>query len=264
MTESQQQEYINQVAAKSAIWFSSQNYRAQRRSIEASFLRPQFMAGIVWGASARRSSVLSANPTNACHHWISSQQWQFSNLPEDSHMTKLIPFDFNSHAVRTLNKSDSAWFVAKDICEALDYSHVPSAMRSLDDDEKGVHIAHTLGGDQKMTVISESGLFHLILKSRKPEAKAFRKWVTSEVLPNIRKTGGYKVIPDITRFLVTYDENGTRRIQDVTHKTLADTDKLETLSRNLRTVQSQINYFKFGDNPDIFETELESLKGPED
>lgn len=73
------------------------------------------------------------------------------------------------------------WFVAKDVCGVLGLSNITEALRGLDEDERGSVIMNTPGGPQEMTVISESGLYSLVLRSRKPEAKAFRKWVTSDV-----------------------------------------------------------------------------------
>lgn len=107
---------------------------------------------------------------------------------------EILPFQFETHAVRVvLDESGAPWFVAGDIADVLGYRKANDMTRSLDDDEKGAHILRTLGGDQTVTIISESGLYHAILKSRKPEAKTFRRWVTHEVLPTIRKTGGYRL-----------------------------------------------------------------------
>jgi hypothetical protein len=83
------------------------------------------------------------------------------------------------------------WFAAKDVCDVLDLGNSREAISRLEDDEKGVITTDTLGGPQKLQFVNESGLYNLIFQSRKPEAKKFRKWVTSEVLPAIRKTGGY-------------------------------------------------------------------------
>lgn len=83
------------------------------------------------------------------------------------------------------------WFVAKDVCAALGIVRVDSALRKLDDDEKGTHTVSTLGGAQVVSIVSESGLYGLIFQSRKPSARAFRKWITREVLPSIRQHGGY-------------------------------------------------------------------------
>lgn len=106
-------------------------------------------------------------------------------------MEDLQTLAYGSKAVRTVNKDGEIWFVAKDICGILEVSDVESALRRLEDDEKGTDTIRTLGGDQTMRTVNESGLYNLIFTSRKPEALAFRKWVTSEVLPAIRKTGFY-------------------------------------------------------------------------
>ena len=82
------------------------------------------------------------------------------------------------------------WFVAADVCRALGLGNSSKAIMPLDDDEKGITISDTLGGKQEMTTINEPGLYSLILRSRKPEAKAFKRWITHEVIPAIRKTGG--------------------------------------------------------------------------
>lgn len=103
----------------------------------------------------------------------------------------LSVFKFDSAEVRTAVIDGQPWFVAADVCEALAVGNVSMAVSRLDDDEKGVSSVDTLGGRQDAAVINESGLYSLILTSRKPEAKRFKKWVTSEVLPAIRKTGTY-------------------------------------------------------------------------
>jgi len=92
---------------------------------------------------------------------------------------------------RAIDRNGEPWFVLSEVCDRLGIAQVASAARNLDSDEKGVLTVHTLGGDQKKTVINESGLYSLILSSRKPGAKRFKKWITSEVLPSIRKTGSY-------------------------------------------------------------------------
>ena len=107
-------------------------------------------------------------------------------------MTAITQFDFGAHSIRVVMRGEAAWFVASDICKALGYANPRDAVAShLDDDEKGVANSDTLGGSQSMTIINESGLYALVLRSRKPEARKFAKWVTSQVLPSIRKTGGY-------------------------------------------------------------------------
>lgn len=106
-------------------------------------------------------------------------------------MNDIQVFDFEDNAVRVIDKDGDPWFVAADVARVLEYRDAEVACRALDDDEKGTLIVCTPGGQQEMLGINESGLYHLVLVSRKPEAKKFRKWVTAEVLPSIRKTGMY-------------------------------------------------------------------------
>ena len=103
----------------------------------------------------------------------------------------VVPFNFQSHEVRTIKISGEPWFVAKDVCEVLELKNPSVALQVLDGDEKGLSKVYTLGGSQQVSVINESGLYTLIVRSNKPQAKVFRKWVTQEVLPTIRKTGQY-------------------------------------------------------------------------
>jgi len=100
---------------------------------------------------------------------------------------------YNKQQIRTVTKDGEPWFVAKDLSDLLEFRDAEHALRGLEDSEKGTLIVGTLGGQQSMTVISESGLYALIFKSRKKEAKYFRLWVTGTVLPEIRKHGTYTV-----------------------------------------------------------------------
>lgn len=93
--------------------------------------------------------------------------------------------------VRTLNIENEPWFVAADVCKALDLGNASMTLSRLDDDEKGVSLIDTLGGLQNMVTVNEPGLYTLVLGSRKPEAKAFKRWITHDVIPSIRKNGGY-------------------------------------------------------------------------
>lgn len=107
-------------------------------------------------------------------------------------------FSFESSSqIRAISIDGNPWFVAADVCSAIGIKHSASAMRALDSDEKGVHSMHTLGGQQDFTIISESGLYTLILRCRDAVTPGtipyrFRKWVTAEVLPAIRQTGVYQ------------------------------------------------------------------------
>jgi prophage antirepressor-like protein len=104
----------------------------------------------------------------------------------------LIIFAFSEGGeVRTVWRDGASWFVAVDVCRILDLDNSRQALSRLDDDEKGVISNDTLGGPQRTAIVSESGLYALVLSSRKPAARKFRKWVTSEVLPALRRDGAY-------------------------------------------------------------------------
>lgn len=93
--------------------------------------------------------------------------------------------------IRVADRNGEAWFVAKDVCKALGLGRQQDSTRYLDADEKGECLVNTTSGDQQMVIVSEPGFYKLVMKSRKPEAKAFQRWVTHEVLPSIRKQGAY-------------------------------------------------------------------------
>lgn len=111
-------------------------------------------------------------------------------------MSAVTPFCFNDHLIRTVAIESDPWFVAKDVCQVLELDDTRKAVIGLDDDEKGRSKVPTPGGEQEMLIISESGLYTLIIRSNKPQAKPFRKWVTAEVLPQIRRTGSYQMAGD--------------------------------------------------------------------
>ena len=97
--------------------------------------------------------------------------------------------------VRTVTIDDEPWFVAADVCRALEIGDTHKATDRLDPDEKGRSSIPTHGGQQEMLVVNEPGLYSLVLGSRKPEAKAFKRWITHEVIPALRKTGTYSLKP---------------------------------------------------------------------
>lgn len=107
-------------------------------------------------------------------------------------MNEIQEFYFNGDAVRTLLRDNEPYFVGKDVAEILGYRNPRDALsKHVDSDDKGVAKCDTLGGTQQTTIINESGLYSLILSSKLPDAKKFKHWVTSEVLPTIRKHGAY-------------------------------------------------------------------------
>ena len=151
------------------------------------------------GPQGRRCLAGKSNPFGSAHpDWTREA---VRKLNESRHtMSKptgavapIVAVFSQSIEVRVIVLDDDPWFVASDVAAALDYRNAPDMTRNLDDDEKGTHNLRTLGGTQALSIISESGLYAAVLKSRKPEAKKFRKWVTNEVLPQIRKTGTYNL-----------------------------------------------------------------------
>ena len=151
--------------------------------------------------------------------------------------TGLQVFNFNEREstpirVQVINKE--LWFVAKDVCRVLGVANHKDAVSRLDDDERhGVGITDPIGRNQKVIAINESGLYHLIFQSRKPEAKKFRRWVTGELIPTLRKTGKYelksrrRVLPrdrgedmrtfydELTRWVTKEDEQMIAETRDV-------------------------------------------------
>lgn len=104
----------------------------------------------------------------------------------------LRQFSYNGESVRTVVIDGAPWFIANDVCAVLEITNIGNALAALDDDEKGsIHITDGTSGTPVRAIISEPGLYSLTLRSRKPEAKAFKRWITHEVLPEIRRTGVY-------------------------------------------------------------------------
>ncbi len=114
-------------------------------------------------------------------------------------MSEISPYRFpaTGQQIRTVLISDEPWFVAADVCAALDLSNPSQTVGYLDDDERRTTLITNEGASRSVNIVSESGLYSLILRSRKAEAKAFKRWVTHEVLPAIRKTGRYEVAPQL-------------------------------------------------------------------
>ncbi len=118
--------------------------------------------------------------------------------------------------MRSLNINNEPWFVGKDVASILGYKNYRDALnRHIDEEDKGVAECDTPGGKQNLTVINESGLYSLILSSKLPTAKKFKRWVTSEVLPSIRKTGGYKLPDnpmDVLKLMFQAQENTNKEV----------------------------------------------------
>lgn len=109
-------------------------------------------------------------------------------------MNEVQLFNFENHEVRSLLINSEPWFVGKDVAEVLGYERADNAIRNhIDKEDKLMHQISASGQNRNMTIINESGLYSLVLSSKLPSAKKFKRWVTSEVLPALRKTGQYQV-----------------------------------------------------------------------
>ena len=108
-------------------------------------------------------------------------------------MTDLTIFDFETSPVRIVLRDEQPWWVATDISSLLGYRDAPNMVRMLDEDQKDTHSVSTLGGVQSLFVISEGGMFTCVIRSKRPEAKRFLRWITDEVLPAIFRTGTYSI-----------------------------------------------------------------------
>lgn len=130
-----------------------------------------------------------------------------NNTPIVSSRDNVSVFTFENATVRIfIDKNGGPWFIAKDVCDILGLSNNRKAISSLDDDEKNtVTISDGIPGNPNKTIVSEPGLYKLIMRSRKPEAKSFQRWVTHEVLPAIRKTGGYNTTATLEQLVASPD-----------------------------------------------------------
>ena len=156
-------------------------------------------------------------------------------------MNKVTIFKYEENKlVRTMNIGDEPWFVLKDVCDVLGLSTPARVAERLDSDEVSqAHLIDSMGRSQEMTIISESGLYNVILRSDKPEAKPFRKWVTAVVLPSIRKNGGY---------IAGQEELSPQELMAkallVAQKTLTDRDaRIKELTAQNQIMQPKAEYF---------------------
>jgi len=121
-------------------------------------------------------------------------------------LPKVFTFNPTNQPVQVEVINHEPWFVAKDVCDCLRLGNVTESLRGMDDDEKMTSVVLRSGQNREVNLVNESGLYNLIFQSRKPEAKAFRKWVTSEVLPSIRQTGRYELKQSVGRPRTTRGE----------------------------------------------------------
>jgi len=147
---------------------------------------------------------------------------------------KIDGFCTDQWAVKTITKGDELWFVAADVCNSIDISNVSQALTRLDDDEKDIISNDTLGGKQEMVIISESGLYSLVLSSRKPDAKEFKRWITHDVIPSIRKTGVYAKPQSSLDIL----SQMVKALQDQEKKQIENENRLKQIEAKIETSQN--------------------------
>ena len=152
---------------------------------------------------------------------------------------KLMTFENAAFGkIRTLTIDGEPWFVAADVCKALELGNPSMTVERLDADEKGISSIDTLGGKQRMAIINEPGLYSVILCSRKPEAKAFKRWITHEVIPAIRKYGGY-----MTKSLLEQVLENPNLIYEFARRMLAEQQKNERLKQELDRAKPKADYY---------------------
>lgn len=156
-------------------------------------------------------------------------------------MSQLQIFNFEQNEVRTILVNNEPFFVGKDVAETLGYSNTAKAIRDHVDieDRRSERIVHPSGGTQDSVVINESGLYSLILKSKLPNAKKFKRWVTSEVLPSIRKHGAYMTDDALAKAL-TSPEFGIRLLTELKN----ERDQKEQAQQQLKAQEPQIVFAK--------------------
>ena len=152
---------------------------------------------------------------------------------------KLMIFENEAFGkVRTLNLNGEPWFVAADVCKALELGNPSMTVERLDDDEKGISTIDTLGGKQRMAIINEPGLYSLVITSRKPEAKAFKRWITHEVIPAIRKHGAY-----MTKSVLEQVLENPELVLLMAQRMLEEQRKNELLQQELRLAKPKADFY---------------------
>lgn len=140
--------------------------------------------------------------------------------------------------VRVIMQEGEPWFVASDVCNALELTNSRMTVGRLDEDEKGVSSIYTLGGAQNIVVINEPGLYTLVLSSRKPEAKQFKRWITHEVIPSIRKHGAY-----MTDTLLEQVVEKPEIIFELARRLLAEQEEHKAVRKKLDAAQPKADYY---------------------
>lgn len=167
-----------------------------------------------------------------------------------------LTFNFSNHAIRVVMIDNIPWFAAVDVCAVLKIVNSRRAVSRLDD-EKGVRTMNTSGGDQQLSIINESGLYSLILTSRKPEARNFKKWITAEVLPALRRHGKYEM-PDAAAapFITLTKDDFVDLIQSCVTATL----RAERAVAGARPDQSELSDWEKGETLRLYKNGVSAVE----
>lgn len=177
---------------------------------------------------------------------------------------KIMTFNYETSKVRTIEKSGEPWFVLKDICNVLELSNPTVVSQRLDDDER---TKLNLGRQGETIIINESGLYSVILRSDKPQSKPFRKWVTGEVLPCIRKTGSYGQLQAESKTNTLKEENQKIKKAQLMHEISKDITEpickkvLQRYITELLTGEKLPEVKKDDDNRQVIDFRVEGVKG---
>jgi prophage antirepressor-like protein len=166
-------------------------------------------------------------------------------------VNQIVPFPkvfkYNGSQVRTVMQNGEPWFVAKDVCDILEIASTTFAMERLEEDEVGsTKVTDSLGREQETYIVNEPGLYSLVLGSRKPEAKQFKRWITHEVLPTIRQTGTYSTKPMSTEDMIILQAQSVKELKaevhDLREQQGYQMERLEDVKRGLVDVNEPIRH----------------------
>ncbi len=179
-------------------------------------------------------------------------------------MNQLQVFNYRDQQVRTVVKDGQPWFAAKDVCNVLNHSNHKVAVSRLDEDEVSkVYLTDSLGRNQKTTVVNEAGLYSLILTSNKPEAKQFKRWITHEVIPTIRKTGSYNQQPNYEQLspelqhLIRMEQKQNEQDQRIGK--LEDNLRIDSFQQNVIQKQIKVRVYQVYENISSEGTDIRKL-----
>lgn len=161
-------------------------------------------------------------------------------------MSDLVPFDYLGHQVRTIQLDEDPWFVAADVCRVLDLRDTSSALKMVDTEDKDSlrrsdtpHFFQGIAAQvQSITVVNEAGVYSLIFQSNKPSAKKFKRWITHDVLPQIRKTGQYMAQPQSTLDVLA---QAVAELQRVERTALEATRAAEETRVEVRAIEARVD-----------------------